>query len=158
MIPRVSEGGGSIPNVMYPRQQIQTFCPAHVLSRLGRAAPRTHTPTLRGGIDSRAQTFLVLFAVLSPHFNVQNAHPVREVVKVKLFLPLRICTLTQCLENMQLQHLFSENTTHCYSSYTVIAFLSSGAPHDEPHTHNPHKRVCLRLAKHCHFLPWPQIK
>lgn len=44
----------------------------------------------------------MLFVILSPDLNVQHILPVREVVKIKLFPPLRICTLTQCLENMQL--------------------------------------------------------
>lgn len=81
------------------------------------------TPPPRSSSDSRAQSLLMLFPVLSPHFNVQNAHPVREVVKVKLFLPLRVCTLTQCLENMQLQGLLSQQVGHGYSSYTFMSCL-----------------------------------
>jgi len=57
-------------------------------------------PTKNPNLPS--QKLLVLFVILSPDLNVQHILPVREVVKIKLFPPLRICTLTQCLENMQL--------------------------------------------------------
>lgn len=63
----------------------------------------------------RSQKLLVLFVIFSPHLNVQHILPVREVVKIKLFPPLRICTLTQCLENMQLWYLLFLNST-CFHS------------------------------------------
>lgn len=71
-----------------------------VLTHLVSPPPRQKKPLKN--IHLHSQKLLMLFVIFSPDLNVQHILPVREVVKIKLFPPLRICTLTQCLENMQL--------------------------------------------------------